>query len=76
MNEKLCIFCTNFKWKSETIWGMGSTMTGPMMTGGDATCSAGRYADWPQPADEEEWRALIVRAENCDAYKQVVIAKS
>lgn len=69
--EKLYIFCKHFKWSEESIWGMGSTMTGPMMEGGDATCSAGKYSGkWDnKPTDENEFRAIILRGENCDAYE-------
>jgi hypothetical protein len=69
--EKLCIFCTNFRWKAEEMWGMGSTMTGPMMTGGDAQCGEGKFTDWPRPTDEDEWRQLILRAQGCDKYSPV-----
>jgi hypothetical protein len=69
--EKLCIFCKNFNWSKEEMWGMGSTQTGPMMEGGDATCAAGKYAGmWNNaPTDESEFRSIILRGENCDAYE-------
>lgn len=71
--EKLCIFCVHFRWAPETMWGMGSTLTGPMMEGGDATCAAGQYAGrWDnRPEDEEEYRAIILRGITCQKYKQV-----
>ena len=28
--EKLCIFCKNFPWTKETLWGMGGTLTRPL----------------------------------------------
>ena len=55
------------------MWGMGSTMTGPMMEGGDATCAAGMYkGQWDnRPVDEAEYRAIILRAKKCNKYAQV-----
>lgn len=44
MSEKLCIFCNHFHWRAEEQCGMGSTMTGPMMTGGDASCRKGHLS--------------------------------
>jgi hypothetical protein len=73
--EKLCIFCTKFRWAEESCWGMGSTMTGPMMEGGDATCAAGKFSDWPRPRDENDWRELILRGEKCDAYAPAIPAR-
>ena len=71
--EKLCIFCAHFRWSSREMWGMGSTMTGPMMEGGDATCAAGMYkGQWDnRPVDEAEYRAIILRAKKCNKYAQV-----
>lgn len=71
MAEKLCVFCKHFQWAKESQWGMGSTMTGPMMEGGNATCAAGKYEDWPFPEDEDDWRKLILRGEDCDGYEPV-----
>ena len=69
--EQLCIFCKHFKWSREEMWGMGSTQTGPMFEGGDATCAAGKFAgEWEnKPSDEEEFRKIILRANNCNAYE-------
>lgn len=69
--EKLCIFCKKFNWSKEKMWGMGSEETGPMMEGGDATCAASKYAGkWDNcPTDEAEFRAIILRGENCGAYE-------
>ena len=68
--EKLCIFCKHFKWKAEEMWGMGSTMTGPMMEGGDAACSKGHYeGKYPiYPEDEEDFRTIILRGQDCQDY--------
>ena len=75
MSEKLCIFCEHFRWKSEEVWGMGSTQTGPMFDGGDATCEAGQYkGEWEyqsRPDDEVDFRQIILRGQNCKHYKQV-----
>lgn len=72
MNEKLCIFCEHFHWSKEEMWGMGSTMTGPMFEGGDATCDKGHMKDTPTPYDEAEYRAIILRGAKRPDYKQVV----
>jgi hypothetical protein len=69
MSEKLCIFCEHFAWEVESQWGMGSTMTGPMMDGGNAMCRAGRYTDSPFPRDEGDWREIILRGKDCPDYK-------
>lgn len=72
MAEKLCIFCEHFRWKKEEQWGMGSTLTGPMMEGGNASCDAGMATDWPYMMDDEsDWRRVIVTAQKCPEYKQV-----
>lgn len=72
MSEKLCIFCTKFRWRKEEQWGTGSTMTGPMMTGGSASCDAGHNdTSWLYPEDEAEFRAIIVQAKDCPDYDQV-----
>lgn len=82
MSEKLCIFCTKFHWAKESMWGMGSTMTGPMMEGGDITCDDGHLKapsgipGWnydPVPQDEDDWRRIIVQAQNCPDYDQVKV---
>lgn len=68
--EKLCIFCAHFSWSKESMWGMGSTMTGPMMEGGDSMCRMGKYAGLNNfPGDESEYRAIILRAVDCDDYE-------
>lgn len=41
--KQLCIFCEYFEWSAEEMWGMGSTQTGPMMSGGDAQCYKGHF---------------------------------
>jgi hypothetical protein len=70
VSEKLCIFCKHFRWERESQWGCGSTMTGPMMTGGDAQCAKGHYKDSPFPDDEAAFRAIILRGENCPDYER------
>ena len=69
--EKLCIFCKHFQWRAETCWGMGSTLTGPLMEGGDATCAAGNFkGQWDnRPEDEEEFRKIILRGQECKDYE-------
>ncbi|MES2973428.1 MAG: hypothetical protein V4757_07455 [Pseudomonadota bacterium] len=76
--EKLCIFCTHFNWSEESCWGHGSTMTGPMMEGGDATCAAGQYSGrWDnRPTNETEYRDIILRAEGCSEYLPVTAARA
>jgi hypothetical protein len=73
MSEKLCIFCKHFRWEEEPMWGMGSTLTGPMMVGGDATCAAGQFeGKWDnRPRDEVDWRQIILRGEDCPKYECV-----
>lgn len=72
MSEKLCIFCEHFRWRKEEQLGMGSTMTGPMMTGGSAMCDKGHAdASWLYLADETEWRTIIIQAAKCPDYEQV-----
>lgn len=72
MSEKLCIFCKHFRWSEESCWGHGSTMTGPMMEGGDATCEAGQYkGEWDdRPSNEEDFRKIILRGQNCPHYER------
>ncbi len=75
--EKLCIFCKHFTWTKESMWGMGSTMTGPMMEGGWAVCGAGHYGngfkDLEMPEDEADYRRVIMRGANCKDYDRVDI---
>lgn len=71
--EKLCIFCVHFKWDERYEYGMGSTQTGPLMTGGKAQCSKGHYAEREIPHDEEEYRKVILRGVNCPDYEQVKV---
>ena len=73
MSEKLCIFCKHFNWQTEEMWGMGSTMTGPMFEGGDATCSAGQFkGQWDnRPRDEVQYRRIILRGQSCEHYEEV-----
>lgn len=70
--EKLCIFCEHFRWRKEEQWGMGSTMTGPMMKGGSASCAKGHDdPSWLYPSDENEYRTIILQAAKCPDYEQV-----
>jgi hypothetical protein len=76
--EKLCIFCKHFKWTKESMWGMGSEYTGPMMEGGWATCDMrhfGESGDLEFPEDEADYREVILRGVDCDDYDQVKIKK-
>lgn len=73
MPEKLCIFCEHFNWSAEEMWGMGSTLTGPMMEGGWAECRKGHYKKLETPKDEAEYRAVILKGQNCKDYKQVKV---
>jgi hypothetical protein len=63
--EKLCIFCEHFDWE-----GVGytyySTLTGGAMNGG-ATCNKQHYYE-QRPSDEDELRALFLKAEACPDY--------
>jgi hypothetical protein len=69
MHEKLCIFCKHFRWRKEEMWGMSSTLTGPMFEGGDSTCAKGHYEGLANfPENEEEYRQIILRAERCKDY--------
>lgn len=70
--KQLCIFCEHFDWSAEEMWGMGSTLTGPMCSGGDATCAKDHftYDDPRRPNDAAEWRALIFKGANCKDYKE------
>ena len=71
MSEKLCIFCNHFRWSAEEMWGMGSTLTGPMMEGGDASCGKGHGKGWGYPQDEDDFRKIILTAAKCKDYDQV-----
>lgn len=71
MSEKLCLFCVNFNWSAEEMWGMGSTMTGPMFEGGDAACKKGHGSKWGRPHDESDFREIVLTAEKCQDYEQV-----
>lgn len=57
------------------MWGMGSTLTGPMFEGGDARCRKGHYDKMPdlptRPSDENDFRAIIIVAQKCKDYEQV-----
>ena len=68
MSEKLCVFCVHFAWEAERQWGMGSTLTGPMTEAGNAMCRKGRYTDNPFRQDEDDWRKIIVRGQDCSDY--------
>ncbi len=68
--EKLCIFCKHFTWTAEEMWGMGSTMTGPMFQGGDAECAKGHHdGDWLFPEDQDEYRKIILRGVDCPDFE-------
>ena len=69
--EKLCLFCKHFRWKKEEMYGMGSTMTGPMFRGGDSSCNKGHQEACNYPSDEEEFRRIVLAAEKCPDYRQV-----
>ena len=70
--EKLCVFCEHFSWKKEYQWDTGSTMTGPMMTGGNAQCGKGHKLNGPRrPENEDDWRTTILTAQDCPDYSQV-----
>lgn len=69
MIEKLCIFCKHFSWEKESIWGMGSTQTGPMMEGGWAECAMRHFQELEAPEDEADFRRVILKGENCDDYE-------
>jgi hypothetical protein len=71
MVEKLCLWCQHFCWTKESMWGMGSTMTGPMMEGGDFKCEVGHKWDVWQPDDQEDWRKVVVKAQTCPDYEQI-----
>ena len=71
MSERLCIFCTRFRWENETQWGMGSTQTGPLMEGGFAECRAGHKWEISYPQDQDDWRRIIVAAATCQDYDEV-----
>jgi hypothetical protein len=74
MTEKLCLFCNHFRWSKEEMWGMGSTMTGPMFEGGSATCGKGHADDtWLYPDDEKEYRKIVLHAQTCPDYDQVEV---
>ncbi len=74
--EKLCIFCKHFSWTAEEMWGMGSTMTGPMMEGGWAECSKDHYISRDDvafnPTSEAEYRRIILLGENCEDYERAI----
>ena len=73
--KKLCLFCSHFDFSAEEMWGMGSTMTGPMFGGGDATCAKGHFEKCGEdidvrPTDASEWRKLIFHGAKCKDYQQ------
>jgi hypothetical protein len=74
--KQLCIFCEHFNWSAEEMWGMGSTQTGPMFDGGDASCAKGHFREKrgeyipTRPSDDSEWRQLIFRGANCKDYSE------
>lgn len=74
--EKLCLFCEHFVWRKEEMWGMGSTMTGPMFEGGDSNCRKGHREIFHYPNDESDFRRIVLFAEKCLDYKQVQINQS
>lgn len=72
--ERLCLFCKHFTWTAESMWGMGSTLTGPMMEGGWAECAKkhfGEYETLAKPETEDEYRAVIIRGRDCKDYDQI-----
>lgn len=69
--EKLCIFCIHFRWSKEDMWSMGSTLTGPMMSGGDAACDKKHLHEYP--GTEADWRRIILTATKCADYEQVKV---
>lgn len=71
--EKLCIFCVHFRWSKEEMWGMGSTLTGPMFTGGYAECMKGHFENVYPPKDEDDYRKIILRGQSCKDYEQVKV---
>ena len=71
MTDKLCIFCTNFRFSKEEMFSMGSTMTGPMFGGGDANCRKGHGTEWGRPDSESDFRKILLTAESCPDYEQV-----
>ena len=68
LGVQLCIFCEHFSWSKEEQWGMGSTMTGPMMSGGDAVCAKGHFDE--RPESDDDWRRIILHAVKCPDFKE------
>jgi hypothetical protein len=64
-HEKLCIFCNHFHWEG-LEYTYYSTLTGGDVSGG-ATCRKGHFFQ-TVPDDNEELRALYLRASNCKDY--------
>lgn len=64
--EKLCLFCKKFNWEGVTDH-YGSAETGGWLEGG-AGCKAGHFYS-ERPEDNEELRALFLRAETCRDYE-------
>ena len=72
--EKLCIFCRHFTWTKRDMWGMGSTLTGPMFEGGWAKCAKGVFGDFNKlemPEDEADYRRVILMGEKCGMFEPV-----
>lgn len=69
MGEKLCIFCKHFNWNQfEMDYGSGSM--GDYFTGG-MECFKGHYHR-ENPGSNEEFRSLILLAENCPDYERPI----
>lgn len=77
LGVRLCLFCEHFSWSKEEMWGMGSTLTGPMMDGGQARCAKehigeehgmGGYGE--TPSDDDDWRRIILTAVKCKDYAE------
>jgi hypothetical protein len=69
LNVRLCLFCEHFSWSSESMWGMGSTLTGPMMEGGHADCAKGVFQS-TYPESDDDWRAIILHGVQCKKFKE------
>jgi hypothetical protein len=63
--EKLCAFCEHFDWEA-VGYHYYSTLTGGDFEGG-ATCKKRHFFE-ERPADNDELRALFLRAEKCADY--------
>ncbi len=70
--EKLCVFCEHFKWSASESTGCDTC--GPTHEHAECKAEVPQF-DYEIPDDSDDFRALILKATNCQHYRRNGTAK-